>query len=204
MKIHYSSEVTGSRKNHLPWVCPEQVIGEMEFLGLTPGSPVIEAPEGCVLIKIPFDKFREAITSDIKLLINLAKLLVKKILQEKRRSEVIQMGNADRQVAQTLIIFGEERGFESDGITLKGRITQEAIAGYIGKRRDYLSQENSIFDRLKDLNIVEFPKRGAKKPRVKIIDHDKLKIIARKGLKGLPEYKPSAKRRFNSTVEQVS
>jgi CRP-like cAMP-binding protein len=179
LEVRAESQLIKKGKNFLVgFRGPEQIVGEMKAIAKEPLETLITAQEACLLIEIPAEALSWAAELDLRIYKNIAALLVEKVSQERKRTEVIQMRQGEAQVAQTLLNFLDERGAEGERRkTIKGTIRQSAIADYIGCDRSTAARNLS---RLKKRKIIEYPSPGRNiASRVTINDLTELKMIAR-------------------------
>jgi len=129
----------------LAWRGPEQIIGELRKKGDDPSNTSIKTYEPCELIQIRLDTFRDVAETVSLLYQNVAYMVLSKMRHEGRRSEVVQMNPALRQVAQTLINLAEDRcpdfSFEELIHAIPGIIHQDELAGYAGITRQSVHRQ---------------------------------------------------------------
>lgn len=147
--------------NFLTWRGPGQILGEFallfsevqggklmetddfKLLGLT-GE--LKATEDCELLEIEGGALLNAAMMDPNIYRNISRLLIKKAIQEGKRSEVIQLTTVMMQVAKTLLVLIDERGYRpGDRKIIRGRIVHLDIAGYIGASRE------SVYTQMREL-----------------------------------------------------
>jgi CRP-like cAMP-binding protein len=138
----------------------EQIIGEMRTIAKEPGGAFIIASEPCELIEIPSESLISVAETDWRIYRNIARLLIEKTFQERKRTEVIQMREGEAQVAQALLNFLEERGVEGgsrSGKKIRGVVRQIDVANYIGCDRTTVSKR---LRSLKEQAIIDYPEPG--------------------------------------------
>jgi CRP-like cAMP-binding protein len=159
----------------------EQIIGEMRTIAREPGRAFIIASEPCELIEIPTELLISVAEKDWRIYRNIARLLIEKTFQERKRTEAIQMQEGKAQVAQALLNFLDERGAEAGprrGKKIRGVVRQIDIADYIGCDRTTV---NRSLRGLKNQAIIDYPDPGRSDiQRLTIRSLMKLKKIARK------------------------
>jgi CRP-like cAMP-binding protein len=159
---------------------PEQIVGEMRTITKEPGEAFIITSEACELIEIPAESLISVAEMDWRIYRNIARLLIEKTYQERKRTEVIQMHEGEAQVAQTLVNFLNERGAEDQtqrGKTIKGVIRQIDIADYICCDRTTV---NRRLKKLKEQGVINYSDPGRNDvPRITICNLAKLKRVAR-------------------------
>jgi len=139
------------REVFLAWRGPEQIIGELRKVGDDPSNTSITTHEPCELIQIRLDAFRDLAKTVTLLYQNVAYMVLNKMWHEGRRSEVVQMNPALRQVAQTLINLAEDRcpdfSFRQLIHAIPGIIHQDELAGYAGITRKSVNKELNELER---------------------------------------------------------
>ena len=129
----------------LAWRGPKQIIGELRKEGDAPSNTSITTYEPCELIEIRLDAFRDLARTVSLLYENVAYMVLNKMWHEGRRSEVVQMNPAFRQVAQTLIFLAEDRcesfSFKQVEYAIDGIIHQDELAGYAGITRKSVNEQ---------------------------------------------------------------
>lgn len=159
---------------------PEQVVGEMKAISESPGEATIKARGRCSLIEIPTAAFVQIAERDWRIFRNLARILIKKAFQERKRIEVIQMPMGEAQVAQTLLNFLGERGSEiteNRNLLINGVVRHADIAGYIGCDRTTVARR---LRNLKQQNVIDYPDTGRNPgQRITIRSRQALQRIAR-------------------------
>lgn len=133
----------------LAWRGRQQIIGELRKRGDPVSDTIITTYEDCEFIEIRLDAFGDLAISLYLLYYNVASLVSKKMWYEGRRSEVVQMHPARRQIAQTLINLAEDRcsnfSFRELEYAIPGIIHQDELAAYAGiSRRQALKQMTSF------------------------------------------------------------
>ncbi len=167
--------------NFLAWRGPGQLLGEFallypeiisgnskesDHLGLT-GE--LKATEECELLEIEGGTFANAASRDANIYRNLSRLLIEKMTQEGKRSEVIQMSPALKRVAKTLLLLIEERGYRaSERKIIRGRIVQLDLAGFIGASRGNVSKQMQA---LKTAGLIDYNDDGD----IEILDERRLR-----------------------------
>ncbi len=133
----------------LAWRGPQQIIGELRKRGDALSDTIITTYEECVFIEIRLDAFGDLADTLCLLYQNVASLVWKKIWYEGRRSEVVQMNPARRQIAQTLINLAEDRcpdfSFKQVEYVIPGIIHQDELAGYAGITRKSAHEQMKFF-----------------------------------------------------------
>jgi CRP-like cAMP-binding protein len=139
------------KKVFLAWRGPGQIIGELREKGDEPSNTSITTYERCELIQIRLDTFRDLAKTVSLLYENVAYMVLDKMRHEGRRSEVVQMNPALRQVAQTLINLAEDRcanfSFTQLIHPIPGIIHQDELAGYVGITRKSVNKELNELER---------------------------------------------------------
>ncbi|HXQ32957.1 MAG TPA: helix-turn-helix domain-containing protein, partial [Anaerolineales bacterium] len=111
---------------------------------------------------------------------NIAGLLIKKTLQERKRIEVSLMSQGAAQVAKALLNFLEERGADKDKDgteIIRGVVRQRDIADYIGSDRSTVAKPLRM---LKERGIIWYPDQGYhKRQRFKVYNKRKLESLTR-------------------------
>jgi CRP/FNR family cyclic AMP-dependent transcriptional regulator len=159
---------------------PDQIVGEMSAIAREPSVAFISASEPCELVQIESAALEHAAKKDWRIYRNIASLLVKKTLHERKRIEVSLMTEGKAQVAQALLNFLDERGADqaSDGgQAIRGIVRQRDIADYIGCDRSTVAKHLS---ELKKQGIIWYPNKGHYVPhRLKVNDRRSLEATSR-------------------------
>lgn len=159
---------------------PNQIVGEMSAIARKPSVAFISTCEPCELIQINSDALERTARKDWRIYRNIANLLVKKTLDERRRIEVWLMSGGLARVAQALINFLHERGgdpTDDGGQEIRGVVRQRDIADYIGCDRTTATKHLS---ELKKRRIISYPDKGYTEPhRLTIVKLSSLDAIAR-------------------------
>jgi CRP-like cAMP-binding protein len=139
---------------------PEQIVGEMSAIARRPSVAFISACEPCELVQIESAALEHTARKDWRIYRNIASLLVKKTLDERRRIEVSLMSGGKAKVAQALLNFLEERGADegkNGWQVVRGVVRQRDIADYIGCDRTTATRHLST---LKKDGIISYPNKG--------------------------------------------
>jgi CRP-like cAMP-binding protein len=143
---------------------PDQIVGEMSAIARKPSVAFISACEPCELVRIKSSALERTARKDWRIYRNIANLLVKKTLDERRRIEVSLMSGGKAKVAQALINFLDERGADptdDGGQEICGVVRQRDIADYIGCDRTTATRHLSA---LKKRGIISYPDKGFYEP----------------------------------------
>lgn len=173
--------------NFLAWRGPGQILGEFALLFSEFEKGILHETEDykllgligelkatgdCELLEIEGATFVRAANADPNIYRNVSCLLIKKMIQEDKRSEVIQLSPALKQVAKTLLLLIQERGYRpGTKKIIRGRILQLDIAGYIGVSREHV---NIQLKNLKEAGIISY---GEVDGKIAILDEDKLSDV---------------------------
>lgn len=159
---------------------PDQIVGEMSAIAREPGIAFISASEPCELIQISSNALAVLAERDWRIYRNIAGLLVKKTLQERKRIEVSLMTEGKAQVAQALVNFLDERGADTDSEgakIIRGIVRQRDIADYIGCDRTTVAKPLGM---LKKRGIIGYPDQGHHVPhRFKVYNRESLEAVTR-------------------------
>lgn len=165
----------------LAWRGPQQIIGELRKPREEPSEITITTYEASEFIEIRLDAFRDLAKTVSLLYQNVAYMVLNKLWHEGRRSEVVQMNPAQRQVAQTLINLAEDRcaGFSFAQLehAIPGIIHQDELAGYAGITRKSV---NDQFKKLRKKGLISHDgKKGSHSFHITIRNlHELQKIVS--------------------------
>lgn len=173
--ISLTSRLIHNGKNFLAWRGPEQIIGEMRSIGNEPAEAEITTCEPSEFIEIRSEALTRAADRTATIYRNIARLLMKKMYDERHRSEIIQMSPSERKVAQTLLHLAEERCGkdrfkQTNRMLIPGIIHQDEIGAYIGAERE---TTNRSLCQLKRKKIITYVKSRNGSP-ITILDRAKL------------------------------
>lgn len=183
--LRVRSEVLMWEKNFLAWRGPGQILGEFALLFLDiQGGKLIEtddfnllgtigelkATEDCELLEIEGSDFINAAIKDSNIYRNISRLLIKKMVEAGKRSEVIQLPTILKQVAKTLLVLIEERGYRPGEKKIRGRIVHLDIAGYIGASRENVNKQ---MIELKNAGVIAYTKEGDSE--IEVLDENRLR-----------------------------
>jgi CRP-like cAMP-binding protein len=162
---------------------PEHVVGEMRTIAREPGVAAVKTSGPCELIEIPSEAFTSVAKQDWRIYRNLVERLAEKTFQERKRIEVILMPEGVAQVAQALLNFLHERGYETDKgkeQIIRGVLRHTDIADYIGCHRTTVTKR---LRELKRLKIIDYPKGRNGYQQITICNLGKLTKRAQEHLK---------------------
>jgi len=144
---------------------PNQIVGEMNAIAGESGVAFISASEPCDLIQISSEALAAIAARDCRIYRNIASLLIKKTLQERKRIEVSLMRRGAAQVAKALLNFLDERGSDRDsdgGEVIRGIVRQRDIGDYVGSDRSTVAKPLRM---LKERGVIWYPDQGYHKPQ---------------------------------------
>jgi CRP-like cAMP-binding protein len=181
LEVRLNSDLIEKGSFLLAFRGPNQIVGEMSAIAREAGVAFISASEPCELIRISSDALASVAERDWHIYRNIAGLLIKKTLQERKRIEVSLMRQGAAQVAKALLNFLEERGADKDkdgAEVIRGVVRQRDIADYIGSDRSTVAKPLRM---LKNQGIIWYPDQGYhRQQRFKVYSRRELKTLTRR------------------------
>lgn len=157
--VIWASSRFNRRRAFLAWRGPGQIIGEMRPLeDAEPSSATITTCDPCTFLEMTNKSFVDLANRSRLIYRNVAHLLVKKMVSERHRSEVIRATPVERKVAQTLLFLADERCGKdelkaSGPLTIPGTIHQKELGAYAGVERETV---NHPLVALKEKEIISY------------------------------------------------
>jgi CRP-like cAMP-binding protein len=177
--IWLTSSFDPTVENFLAWRGPGQIIGEMRVIGDARSEARITTCQPCTLIEVRSDTFTDVADGNARIYRNISRLLMKKMYQERHRSEVIQTSTAAQKIAKTLLHLAEERigkrlRRSAEALVIPGLIIQDEIGAYIGVKRETVNRQLS---ELKRRNVITY-KKSKKGSEITILNYERLLEIS--------------------------